>query len=73
MSKESKRPISITVEQQDARPDWWHQLLDGIEDAQEEGIDMYGQVPPRATGILMGLTATLNPFLFYPSIHCICT
>ena len=40
MSKESKRPISITVEQQDARPDWWHQLLDGIEEAQAEGIDM---------------------------------
>ena len=73
MSKESKRPISITVEQQDARPDWWHQLLDGIEAAQAEGIDMYGQVPPRATGILMGLTATLNPFLFYPSFQQLAT
>ena len=67
MSKESGRPISITVEQQDARPDWWIQLLDGIEDAQSEGIQMFGQVPPRATGILMGLTATLNPFRFHPS------
>ena len=67
MSKESGRPISITVEQQDARPDWWKQLLQGIEVAQSEGISMYGQVPPRATGILMGLTATLNPFRFYPS------
>ncbi len=67
MSKESGRPISITVEQQDARPEWWIQLLDGIEDAQEQGINMYGQVPPRATGILMGLTATLNPFRFHPS------
>lgn len=67
MSKESGRPISITVEQQDARPDWWIQLLDGIEQAQSEGINMFGQVPPRATGILMGLTATLNPFRFYPS------
>ena len=44
-------------------------MLDGIEAAQAEGIDMYGQVPPRATGILMGLTATLNPFLFYPSFQ----
>ena len=67
MSKESGRPISITVEQQDARPEWWQQLLDGIEDAQSEGISMYGQVPPRATGILMGLTATLNPFRFHPT------
>ena len=67
MSKESGRPISITVEQQDARPEWWLQLLDGIEDAQSEGVNMYGQVPPRATGILMGLTATLNPFRFHPS------
>ena len=67
MSKESGRPISITVEQQDARPDWWMQLLDGITEAQEEGIKMYGQVPPRATGILMGLTASLNPFTLHPS------
>jgi len=67
MSKESGRPISITVEQQDARPEWWEQLLDGIEAAQSEGINMYGQVPPRATGILMGLTATLNPFRFHPA------
>ena len=67
MSSESGRPISITVEQQDARPEWWLQLLDGIEEAQSEGINMYGQVPPRATGILMGLTATLNPFRFHPA------
>ncbi|MDG2020057.1 MAG: amidohydrolase family protein [SAR86 cluster bacterium] len=67
MSKESGRPISITVEQQDARPEWWLQLLDGIQEAQTEGVNMYGQVPPRATGILMGLTATLNPFRFHPS------
>ena len=69
MSKSSGRPISITVEQMDQRPDWWHQLLDGIEEAQGEGINMYGQVPPRATGINMGLTATLNPFTFYPSFY----
>ena len=69
MSQSSGRPISITVEQMDQRPDWWHQLLDGIEAAQNEGINMYGQVPPRATGINMGLTATLNPFTFYPSFY----
>lgn len=69
MAKSSGRPISLTVEQQDRRPDWWHQLLDGIEEAQNEGIPMYGQVPARATGINMGLTATLNPFTLYPSFY----
>jgi len=69
MSESSGRPISITVEQMDQRPDWWHQLLDGIEEAQADGINMYGQVPPRATGINMGLTVTLNPFTFYPSFY----
>ena len=69
MSRSSGRPISITVEQMDQRPDWWHQLLDGIEAAQNEGINMYGQVPPRATGINMGLEVTLNPFTFYPSFY----
>jgi len=66
MSRESGRPISLTVEQQDARPEWWTQLLNGITDAQAEGIEMFGQVPPRATGVLLGLTASLNPFLLHP-------
>ena len=69
MSQSSGRPISITVEQMDQRPDWWCQLLDGIEAAQNKGINMYGQVPPRATGINMGLEVTLNPFTFYPSFY----
>ncbi len=67
MVKASGRPVSITVEQQDARPDWWKQLLDGVTEAQQEGLAMYGQVPPRATGVLMGLTCTLNPFFLHPS------
>ena len=63
MAEASGRTTSITVEQQDARPKWWRQLLDGITEAQRQGLDMRGQVPPRATGVIMGLTATLNPFL----------
>lgn len=67
MAEASGRTTSITVEQQDARPDWWRQLLDGVSAAQDAGLDMRGQVPPRATGVLMGLTATLNPFLLSPA------
>ncbi|MBK6511528.1 MAG: amidohydrolase family protein [Haliea sp.] len=69
MARESGRPISLTVEQQDARPEWWTQLLDGVSAAQAEGVQMYGQVPPRATGVLLGLTASLNPFLLHEVYH----
>jgi N-acyl-D-aspartate/D-glutamate deacylase len=67
MVAESGRPMSLTVEQQDARPEWWKQLLDAITEAQAQGLEMRGQVPPRATGVLLGLTATLNPFTLHPS------
>ncbi len=67
MAEVSGRPCSITVEQQDARPDWWRQLLAALTEAQHDGLSMRGQVPPRATGVLLGLTTTLNPFSFHPS------
>lgn len=67
MTEVSGRPTSITVEQQDARPEWWKELLDAVTEAQNDGLPMRGQVPPRATGVLLGLTATLNPFSFHPS------
>jgi N-acyl-D-aspartate/D-glutamate deacylase len=69
MVRTSGRPMSITVEQQDARPDCWKALLQGIDEAQSEGLPMRGQVPPRATGVLLGLTVTLNPFLLHPSFQ----
>ncbi|MEN8722839.1 MAG: amidohydrolase family protein [Alphaproteobacteria bacterium] len=67
MVKESGLPISITVEQQDVRPDWWKQLLTAINEAQADGLPMRGQVPPRPTGVLLGLDCTLNPFTFHPA------
>lgn len=67
MAEVSGRRCSITVEQQDARPEWWTQLLDAVTEAQADGLDMLGQVPPRATGVLLGLTATLHPFSFHDS------
>lgn len=69
MAEASGRPVSITVEQQDARPEWWQQLLDALEHAQADGLPMYGQVPPRATGVLLGLTASLNPLMIYPAFR----
>ena len=61
----SHRPLSLTIEQDDRFPDIWRRVLGGIEEAARRGLPMRGQVPARATSVLMGLQATLNPFLFH--------
>jgi N-acyl-D-aspartate/D-glutamate deacylase len=65
MAEVSKRPLSLTIEQDDRHPDIWSNLLAHIARAQAEGVNIRGQVPPRPTGVLMGLTATLNPFFMH--------
>jgi len=65
MVEVSGRPLSMTIEQDDRYPDIWRKVLAGIEDAARRGLPMRGQVPARATSVLMGLEATLNPFLFH--------
>lgn len=65
MVEASGRPLSLTIEQDDRHPTIWQNVLDGIEDAAKKGLPMRGQVPPRATGVLLGLTSTLNPFILH--------
>jgi len=65
----SGRPLSLTIEQDDRHPDIWSQVLDKIADANKAGLPMRGQVPARPTGVVMGLTASLNPFLLYKTWH----
>lgn len=65
MVEVSGRPLSLTIEQDDRHPDIWTKVLDGIADAASKGLPMRGQVPPRPTGVLLGLTSTLNPFLLH--------
>ncbi|MGH9274821.1 MAG: N-acyl-D-amino-acid deacylase family protein, partial [Acidimicrobiales bacterium] len=63
MAERSGRPISISVAQSPLVPDQWRRLLDGIAAANADGVVMTGQVAPRPVGILMGLAASLHPFL----------
>ena len=67
LAEECQRPLSVTLLQNDAMPDRWREVLSFIERAGAEGIDMKAQVCARPPGILMGLEATLNPFLGCPS------
>ncbi|MGK2742302.1 N-acyl-D-amino-acid deacylase family protein [Tepidicaulis sp. LMO-SS28] len=65
----SGRPLSLTIEQDDRYPDTWKRVLENIHDAAEAGLPVKGQVPPRPTGVLLGLTSTLNPFLMHQTFR----
>jgi N-acyl-D-aspartate/D-glutamate deacylase len=65
MAEVSGRPLSLTIEQDDRHPEIWGNVLDNISKAQDDGVNMRGQVPPRPTGVLQGLTASLNPFVLH--------
>ncbi|MBV8957886.1 MAG: amidohydrolase family protein [Actinobacteria bacterium] len=62
MVEASGRPLSISVAAQSRRPGT-ATLLDLIGEAADAGLPIKGQVAARAIGVLLGLQATLNPFL----------
>jgi len=67
MAARSGRPISVSIAQAARRPDEWKIELDRFEEATAAGVTMRGQVGARAVGIMIGLEATLNPFMYSPA------
>jgi N-acyl-D-aspartate/D-glutamate deacylase len=64
MARTSGRPLSFTVQQAYQSPDRWRDLFGRIAGWRQAGLDVRGQVAPRPIGVLLGLEATANPFLF---------
>jgi N-acyl-D-aspartate/D-glutamate deacylase len=71
LAKESGRPITISLLQQDARPDGWRELMAEIDEANEEGFRITAQVRSRPTSVLLGLELSQNPFIGRPSYKAI--
>jgi len=67
VARTSGRPLSFTVQQAYHAPDRWRDLFGAIERWRADGLDVRGQVAPRPIGVLLGLEATANPFLFCAS------
>jgi N-acyl-D-aspartate/D-glutamate deacylase len=55
-------PLSISVAAEDHRAPW-RDLRDRIAGAAADGLPVRGQVGARAIGVVLGLEATLHPFL----------
>jgi len=69
MVEVSGRPMSISVAQHDGAPGQWRELLARIAKAADQGLPMAAQVPVRAIGLLLGLEATLHPFVGHPAFR----
>ncbi len=67
MAAECRRPLSLTLLQRNEQPEKWREILARIEQAAAEGVDIKGQVCARPVGLLIGLQASLNPFMLMPS------
>ena len=63
----SRRPMAITILQNDRAPDGWRRILGHIADANRAGLPMIGQTLTRATGVLLGFEISINPFSGRPS------
>jgi N-acyl-D-aspartate/D-glutamate deacylase len=66
MVRQSGRPLSFTLPTTDLAPDFGASLLAFAEGARAEGLDVHGQVAPRGIGVMLGLQATLHPFVANP-------
>ncbi len=58
---------SMSTMQRDGSPDQWKWILDRCQKANDKGLYMRCQVAPRAIGVMLGLQATFNPFMGFPS------
>jgi N-acyl-D-aspartate/D-glutamate deacylase len=69
MVRQSGRPMSISIGQNDASPEAWRVMLAAISSANAAGLPMKAQVASRAIGLMLGLEATLHPFASHPSFR----
>jgi N-acyl-D-aspartate/D-glutamate deacylase len=62
----SQRPLTVLLLQMHHMPQRWRETLAGIRAARAAGLDVNGQVGSRAINIMMGLEATVHPFVTHP-------
>ncbi len=63
LSREVGRPITFALLQNDLDPTQWQRVLELTEAANAEGALVVPQVAGRPAGLLLGLEATIHPFV----------
>ena len=62
----SGRPASFSLVQSPRDPGGYRRMLDLLDEAHADGLEIRGQVATRAVGLLLGLQGTLNPLMANP-------
>jgi len=62
----AQRPLTVLLLQVHHVPERWRETLAGIRAARAAGLEVTGQVGSRAINIMMGLEATVHPFVTHP-------
>lgn len=71
MVEQSGRPLSVSLAQAEAAPDSWRKVLAEIEAMAADGLMVKAQVCGRPVGIILGLSASLNPFVGHKAYQAI--
>ena len=66
MVRQSGRPLSLSLAASPIASDNHMRILDRIEQANAEGLDIKAQVAARAVGLIFGLECSINPFMMNP-------
>jgi N-acyl-D-aspartate/D-glutamate deacylase len=67
LTRAAGRPMSLSLGQSDRSPNKWRRVLELIDRAVQEGLNIKAQVCGRAVGLLYGLELSQNPFCTHPS------
>ncbi|HRI64408.1 MAG TPA: amidohydrolase family protein [Polyangium sp.] len=67
MAASAGKPLSVSTMQRDHASRQWELIFERAERATRSGTEVRCQVAPRAIGVMLGLTATFNPFMGFPT------
>jgi N-acyl-D-aspartate/D-glutamate deacylase len=69
--KASGRPLSITISQQHEDPEGYRYMLNGLDEAAAEGLEMRAQIAPRSIGSMFGLRLSRHQFSYHSAFKAI--
>ncbi len=71
LARETGCTVQFNLQQADAAPGQWQEVLAMVEDAQVRGLHIYAGMAGRPAGMLYSWQSSLHPFYGYPSFDAI--